>query len=210
MLGMGYGYGYGQRARIERWMMTMTHSTTAYEEYCKRGRAKYGSKFNGSGLAEKFVSYYNSGERITVGFVGADGKGYEVKTGTVSATNGWAPSFVLMATKRSTGSGWLISDRDLVLKDGDFRAEVYKARVEGLKAVAVAVAVAVAEGRRPVEPLHPDQAERAGKFGVMETDWAKMTKEASAPVVRVRAQRKQRVREMAAGDGVATQLNMFA
>ena len=195
---MGMGYGYGQRARIE----------SAYEEYCKRGRAKYGSKFNGSGLAEKFVSYYNSGERITVGFVGADGKGYEVKTGTVSATNGWAPSFVLMATKRSTGSGWLISDRDLVLKDGDFRAEVYKARVEGLKAVAVAVAVA--EGRRPVEPLHPDQAERAGKFGVMETDWAKMTKEAPAPVVRVRAQRKQRVREMAAGDGVATQLNMFA
>jgi hypothetical protein len=80
------------------------------DDYLSRQRARYGEQFDDSSLSRKFARYFNSGQRIEVLFSYG-----EVKRGTVSATTGWRPSFMLMLTKRSIGSSWLLSDRDSVI-----------------------------------------------------------------------------------------------
>jgi hypothetical protein len=84
---------------------------TRLESYLQRCRDRWGDKFDASGLAHSFAGHYNTGDRIEVQFEYG-----EVKRGTVAATTGWRPSFMLMLTKRSSGSIWLLSDRDKVLK----------------------------------------------------------------------------------------------
>ena len=80
---------------------------TKMECYLQRGRAKHGDRFDPAGLAPAFTGYFNTGQRIEVTF------GYgEVKRGTVAATSGWRPSFMLMLTRRAIGSSWLLSDKD--------------------------------------------------------------------------------------------------
>lgn len=68
-----------------------------------------------SGLAPKFIPYYNSGERVKVGFVGVDGTVYEEVTGVVAATSEWRPSFMLKRQSRSVGSSWLLSEKDVLI-----------------------------------------------------------------------------------------------
>lgn len=80
-----------------------------FGEYCSRQITRFGARFNDRGLHAKFVPYYNSGERIRVRI------GSTVLTGTVAATAGWAPEFMLMRTTRSRGSSWLLSGGDEVL-----------------------------------------------------------------------------------------------
>ena len=184
---MSMGYGYGRRARIE----------SAFEEYCTKGRRQYGAKFDPSGLADKYVGYYNSGERITVGFVDGDGQVFEVKTGTVGVTGGHKPSFMLMLTKRSTGSSYLLGVRDVVLRDGDLRATVIKARVKRLRKMAVVAGVV---------PPEPPCIETMVKVPLPEPELE--------PVVVKRQARKAmkaaRAEWEAARGPAATQIEMFA
>lgn len=81
---------------------------TRFEEYCNRQRRLYGERFRPPADA-RFRRYYESGERIKVRTCGM------VLTGTVALTTGWKPSFLLMRTRRSAGSPWLMGERDEVL-----------------------------------------------------------------------------------------------
>jgi hypothetical protein len=80
-----------------------------YEMYCGRQRAKFGKRFEETGLAKKFVRYFNSRERIKVDYYG------EVMTGTVAATTGWIPCFLLMRTSRAIGSGVTLNAETKIL-----------------------------------------------------------------------------------------------
>mgnify|MGYP001603505588 CR=1 FL=1 len=82
-----------------------------YTDLIERKKREFGEKFDNSGLAENFIPYYNSGERIEVKF--PDGS---VKRGTVGVTTGWKPCFLLMLTSRSVGSSWTLHDGDKVVK----------------------------------------------------------------------------------------------
>jgi len=73
-------------------------------------RQKYGNKASVKELAKQFVPYFESGERIKVKFSYG-----EEKTGTVGITTGWKPIFILMLTKRSTGSSWTLSKKDKII-----------------------------------------------------------------------------------------------
>ena len=68
-----------------------------------------------SNIATQFASYYGKDIRIKVGFCDKKGKVYEIKTGTVSMTTGWKPSFMLMLRKNSRGSSHLLSKEDKIL-----------------------------------------------------------------------------------------------
>jgi hypothetical protein len=82
---------------------------TQFTDYCERLQRQYGERFSDVGLSQKFRPYFQ-GQRIKVRF--GDG---EVKTGIVSGTTGWRPSLMLMLTRRSTGSVYLLHDRHEII-----------------------------------------------------------------------------------------------
>ena len=79
-----------------------------YEQYIERKRLEYGEKFDPSDLAKQFIPYFNAGTRIKVETCGM------TITGTVGATTGWKPAFLLMRTSRSIGSPWVLSENDKI------------------------------------------------------------------------------------------------
>lgn len=82
-----------------------------YTDFVERKKREFGEKFDNSELAENFIPYYNSGERVEVKFSYGD-----IKRGTIGITTGWKPCFLLMLTKRSMGSSWTLSGKDKVVK----------------------------------------------------------------------------------------------
>ena len=104
---MPYASDFG--LSIEGQLPTNGPMNKAFDDYCARLRAKHGDKFSDGGLAHKFRPYFR-GRRIKVRFTCGT-----VKSGTVSGTTGWRPSLMLMLTKRSIGSSWLLSDADEIL-----------------------------------------------------------------------------------------------
>ena len=82
-----------------------------YDEYLQRARAEHGERFDPSDLAPTFVPYFESGQRIEVKFSGG-----EVKRGRVGVTTGWRPAFLLMLTRRSIGSSYLLSPATAILR----------------------------------------------------------------------------------------------
>ena len=75
-----------------------------------RKKIEHGKKFSATNLAKQFIPYYENGERITVRF------GYgETKRGTIGITTGWQPVFLLMLTKRNTGSSHTLSKKDKIV-----------------------------------------------------------------------------------------------
>lgn len=64
-----------------------------------------------SAISKQFIPYYESQERIKVKISDSD----EIKSGTIGITTGWKPIFILMLTKRSTGSSYILSDNDKIL-----------------------------------------------------------------------------------------------
>jgi len=82
-----------------------------YTETIERYTQEHGTKFDSSELAEKFIEYFDSGKRIEVKTMG------ELKRGTIGITTGWKPCFLLMLTKRSRGSCYILSDRDIIIKE---------------------------------------------------------------------------------------------
>jgi len=81
----------------------------SYADLVLRGRSHYGDRFSESDLAPRFRRYYESGERVRVRF------SYGEATGTIGATTGWRPAFLLMRTARSIGSSYVLSERDTVV-----------------------------------------------------------------------------------------------
>lgn len=80
-----------------------------FDDYCARGRAHHGDKFGAGALSKKFIPYYNSGESIKVRtYMG-------IRCGTVGATTGWRPVFMIMARRTSTGSSYLVDDQSEIL-----------------------------------------------------------------------------------------------
>lgn len=82
-----------------------------FSAYCARLRAKHGDRFDGSDLSRKFAPFFGDrSKRVKVRFSCGT-----VKTGWVSGTTGWRPSLMLMLRRNSTGSSWLLSDKDQLL-----------------------------------------------------------------------------------------------
>ncbi len=88
----------------------------SYQSLIERKKREWGERFSDEQLNKDFIPYYESGERITVSFCGKDGKEYETKRGTIGVTTGWKPCFLLMLTKRSTGSSYTIGINDKIIK----------------------------------------------------------------------------------------------
>ena len=82
---------------------------TPFDDFLNRKRQQHGDKFDPSLLAAKFVPYYNSGQRVVVRF------GEEYKRGTIGVTTGWRPVFILLLTKRSRGSSWVLSKYEEII-----------------------------------------------------------------------------------------------
>ncbi len=88
-----------------------------YKTYIARKMNEYGKEFNPKDLAVQFIPYYESGQRVEVGFVSSStGKVYETKRGTIGVTTGQQPVFILMLTKRSMGSSYTLSAKDKIIK----------------------------------------------------------------------------------------------
>lgn len=83
-----------------------------FEEYLAGQQSRHGAKFSEVGLARKFIPYFNNRRRIEVRFSCGT-----VKRGTVGASMGWQPQFMLLLRRDSMGSPWLLSDRDEVLRE---------------------------------------------------------------------------------------------
>ncbi len=78
----------------------------SYEDYIARRKAEAGRKFSDSDLAKKFIPYYESQQRIKV----MTPWGKEM-TGTVGATTGWRPAFLLMSRSNAIGSSTVLDNK---------------------------------------------------------------------------------------------------
>ena len=87
-----------------------------YDEYLAKKRRQYGSKFDASKLAFRFVPFFESGQRIKVEIRSRiTGEVFDTKFGTVGATTGPRPTFLLMHNVLSVGSSELLSEHDRVI-----------------------------------------------------------------------------------------------
>jgi hypothetical protein len=89
--------------------------TTPFDDLLARGRAQWGEKFNPIELVEHLRPYYGTGQRvqITTDYPAGDGYPAEswVRTGTIGATTGWRPAFLLMHRSSDHGSSDLLSEQ---------------------------------------------------------------------------------------------------
>jgi hypothetical protein len=83
-----------------------------YDEFLARKKREYGDRFDASSLDERFIPYFNSGRRIEVSL-----DIFGVKRGTVGVTTGWRPVFLLILTKRSTGSHITLGAKDIIVRE---------------------------------------------------------------------------------------------
>lgn len=81
-----------------------------FQEYIDFKKTRHGDKFVTSDLNPDFIPYFLNNKKVEVDF------GYEKKRGTIGVTTGWKPCFLLMLTKRSTGSSYTIGKNDKVVK----------------------------------------------------------------------------------------------
>lgn len=98
----------------------------SFENYLTRKRNSYGSQFDSSDLIPEFIKYFESGERVKVEWKFGD-KYTEVLTGTIGITTGYKPVFLLMRTKKSIGSPYVIYKdecRIVAVKKGNKYVEV--------------------------------------------------------------------------------------
>lgn len=81
-----------------------------YQDFLKRAKQAHGDKFDDSQLCGIYVLPYENGNRIEVMFDGVKKRGY------VGITTGWRPLFILLLTRRSIGSSWILDGRTNLLK----------------------------------------------------------------------------------------------
>lgn len=82
---------------------------TKYEQYLQRNMMEYGLRFDATALDERFIVYFNTGQRIKVDALGI------IATGTIGVTTGWKPCFLLMRTSRSSRSIYALSAADTIV-----------------------------------------------------------------------------------------------
>lgn len=93
-----------------------------YNARVARGRRQYGEKFDTSDLDAAHRSIrdaYESGARVRV----YNARGF-TRTGRVSTTTGWRPSFLLMHRSNAVGSSDLLGSDDYVVATWDGRKYV--------------------------------------------------------------------------------------
>jgi len=78
----------------------------SFQTFLERKYDEYQDTFNNKDLARQFIPYYGSDQRITVQFPGGT-----IKRGIVGATTGKRPCFLLLLTKRSISSSWLLDKK---------------------------------------------------------------------------------------------------
>lgn len=86
----------------------------SYADLVDRGRAQHGARFSEASLEPSFVRWYESGDRVRVRHTYPSGSITEA-TGTIGATTGWRPAFLLMHSTRSRGSSYVIGPNDAVI-----------------------------------------------------------------------------------------------
>ena len=84
---------------------------TTFKDYLTGKRADYGKKFDPSDLAEKFIPYFETGQRIEV-----KTEYGEIKRGYIGVTTGWKPVFMLLSRYDSHGSSELLSKKTKIIK----------------------------------------------------------------------------------------------
>lgn len=84
---------------------------STYQAYVNRLRATHGTKFDESGLCEKFRAHF--GERIEV--IGLDDDS-RPRRGIVAGTTGWRPALMLLKRRDSMRSSDLLSDQDRLVR----------------------------------------------------------------------------------------------
>ena len=82
---------------------------TACKDYCERLSKRHGDKFSAAGIAPQAAEYF--GQRVEVQFSCG-----EIKRGWISGTTGWQPSLMLMLRRNSSGSSWLLGDKDNIVR----------------------------------------------------------------------------------------------
>ena len=85
-----------------------------YDTFVSRGQYQYGDKFDASELAPQFIPYFNSGERVRVVTRWPSGA-TEERTGTIGATGGWRPAFLLIHRRNAIGSSDVLKARDEIV-----------------------------------------------------------------------------------------------
>jgi hypothetical protein len=97
--------------------MTLAHyGGPALAERIARGKAQHGERFDSSTLESAHPSIldaYASGQRVRVTRLYADGTTH-TRTGIVSTTTGWRPSFLLMRRANAHGSSDVLDECDQV------------------------------------------------------------------------------------------------
>lgn len=81
-----------------------------YKSFVERQKYQWGDKFDTSELCEKFIPYFESGQRIII----KDKWGKEYR-GYVGVTTGWKPSFLLCFRSNSYSSWYTLNDNDTIV-----------------------------------------------------------------------------------------------
>jgi hypothetical protein len=87
-----------------------------YTKSVRRGQREHGSKWDSSALdaAAQFVPWFGTGQRIRVTRNYSGGEP-ETRTGRVSRTTGWRPSFLLMHRSNTIGSSDVLGPEDRII-----------------------------------------------------------------------------------------------
>lgn len=95
----------------QSYIMATAHTgvNPAFDDYCRRKQAEHGDKFDASGLAAQFIPYYHTDTKLRI-----LSRGGTERTGTIGATTGYRPCFLLMTAANKVSSPWTLGDSDVI------------------------------------------------------------------------------------------------
>lgn len=85
-----------------------------YARFVIRKRAEYGARFVEPSASAELIAAFNDGGRFEVDIMG--GSPRWVKRGRIGVTTGWAPTFLLILTRRSLGSSITLDERTRIIR----------------------------------------------------------------------------------------------
>ncbi len=81
-----------------------------WKQYMENKRRIFGAKFTEPKNPE-LIRYLHTEQRVEI-----EDRGQKLR-GFIGITTGWVPAFLLLRTKRSTGSSYILSDETRVLRE---------------------------------------------------------------------------------------------